>query len=91
MIKKISIIFLILFVLAIFTLIASNLPDRFEKVVENSGVEEQYTIWDGLMDNYLIETLNNPTNSKVISGTIGNFFSFNSGFIYRQNTPNKKV
>ena len=25
------------------------------------------------MDNYLIETLNSPTNSKVISGTIGTY------------------
>jgi len=71
--NKIGIFFLILVFLAIFLPFASNLPDGLEKVVENFGVKEQNNFWNGLMANYLIESINSPIISTFIAGTIGTF------------------
>ena len=71
--NKTGIFFLILVFLAIFLPIASNLPDGLETVVENFGDKEQNNFWNGLMADYLIESINNPIISTFISGTIGTF------------------
>lgn len=71
MIKKICVFLLIVISMAIFIPFASNLPDGLEKVVETFGVKEQDPIWNGLMKDYSIETINNPINSTFVSGTIG--------------------
>jgi hypothetical protein len=58
---------------AIFIPFSSNLPDGLEKVVETFEVEEQNNGWNGIMGDYLINTINNPVSSTFSSGIIGIF------------------
>jgi hypothetical protein len=91
MIKKIGIIFLILVFLAIFIPFASNLPDGLEKVIQNFGIEEEYTYWNGLWSDYLIEVVHNPMVSTFISGTIGIFMVLISASFLDKSLRPKKV
>ena len=59
--------------LAIFLPFASNFPDGLETIVETFGIIEQNNFWNGLMADYLIESINNPLLSTFLSGTIGTF------------------
>jgi hypothetical protein len=89
--KQIGAIFAILVFLAIFFPFGSSLPDGVEKVVENLGIEEQNTYWNGLMNNYLIKAVNNPAVSSFISGTIGIFMVLIGALFLGKSLQPKKV
>lgn len=36
-----------------------------------NGVEEKNSIWNGIMQDYLIESISNPINSSIVAGLIG--------------------
>ena len=69
---------------------ASKLPDGLEKVVYSHGVEEKNNIWNGIMSDYLIESISNPINSTIISGIIGFFIVLISSLILGKTLETKK-
>ena len=80
-------------ILIIFMLIvpfASQLPDGLEKVVDTNGVEERNSIWNGIMQDYLIESISNPINSTLVSGIIGVFIVFITTIIMDKKLEIKK-
>jgi hypothetical protein len=84
---------LIVFILIIFigTIpFASQLPDGLEKVVYTNGVQEKNSIWNGIMQDYLIESISNPINSTIISGIIGFFIVLISALILGKTLETKK-
>jgi len=88
--NKTGIFFLILVFLAIFLPFASNLPDGLETVVETFGIKEQNIFWNGLMADYLIESINNPLLSTFVSGMIGTFTVLIGSLILGRTIQSKK-
>jgi hypothetical protein len=62
--------------LTVFTMLipfASQLPDGLEKVVETYEVNEKNSFWNGIMQDYYIESITNPINSTLTAGIFGFF------------------
>ena len=79
--------------MVIFVLIipfASQLPDGLEKVVDTNGVEEKNSVWNGIMQDYLIESISNPINSTIVSGIIGFFIVLTTALILGKKLETKK-
>jgi cobalt/nickel transport protein len=64
---------LILVCFAVLVPFASNAPDGLEKVAETFGIEEHEPVWNGLMPDYTLPTIDNPYVSTLLAGTFGVF------------------
>ncbi|MBX5329110.1 MAG: PDGLE domain-containing protein [Candidatus Bathyarchaeota archaeon] len=67
--------------LAILIPFASNAPDGLESVAETLGIEEHEPIWNGLMPDYSIPTIDNPYLSTLLAGTVGVFLVLGATFL----------
>jgi cobalt/nickel transport protein len=59
--------------LAVLTPFASEFPDGLEKVVETFQIEEKEPIWNGLMPDYTLPTIENKYASTLLAGVCGFF------------------
>lgn len=50
---------------------ASSYPDGLEKVAETLGVVEADPLWEGIMPDYTLPTVENPYFSTLLSGFAG--------------------
>jgi cobalt/nickel transport protein len=77
--------------LAVLIPFASTYPDGLEKVAESLGVKESQPLWEGLMPDYTLHTVDNPYLTKLISGLTGIIIVFLTAYgigavISRRNT-----
>ncbi|MGB9676518.1 MAG: PDGLE domain-containing protein [Candidatus Bathyarchaeales archaeon] len=63
----------ILVCLAVLIPFASEFPDGLEKVVETFQIEEKEPIWNGLMPDYTLPTIENQYASTLLAGVCGFF------------------
>ena len=56
---------------AILVPFASTYPDGLEKVAETLGIEEPEPLWEGLMPDYTLQTVENPYVSTLLAGFCG--------------------
>ncbi|MCX8153158.1 MAG: PDGLE domain-containing protein [Candidatus Bathyarchaeota archaeon] len=69
--KHSAVIIAIIVFLVVFIPFASSDPDGLERVVENFGVEEQPSFWQGLMPDYKIAAVEDAYVSTLLAGVIG--------------------
>jgi len=59
---------------------ASTYPDGLEKVAETLGIEEPEPLWEGLMPDYTLHTVENPYVSTLLAGFGGILFVLASAY-----------
>lgn len=60
---------------------ASTYPDGLERVAETLGIEEPEPLWEGIMPDYMLPTVENPYFSTLIAGFCGMFLVLAAAYI----------
>ncbi|MCX8149991.1 MAG: PDGLE domain-containing protein [Candidatus Bathyarchaeota archaeon] len=82
---------LLIIFLAVFIPLASSDPDGLEKVAETLGVEEQETVWRGLMPDYTVATVENPYLSTLLAGVFGTLTVLAVALLFGKTIRQKKT
>ena len=80
--KNLVVVAAIMVFLVVFIPFASSSPDGLERVVENFGVEERSPIWNGIMSDYAIASIENPYVSTLLAGIFGTLMVLLAGSLF---------
>ena len=89
--KAIIVVALILVSLAILIPFASSNPDGLEQVISSQGMQEQPSVWEGIMADYSIAGINNAYVSTLLAGSIGVVIVFLAGIVLGKMIPKKSL
>jgi cobalt/nickel transport protein len=80
--KALSAIALVLVGLVVLLPFASSSPDGLEKVTQTFGMQQQTSMWEGLLPDYSVAMLGNGYASTLLAGIFGVIVVFVASLLF---------